>query len=159
MLKTKRKDSIYSQNSAQGKVSPLMEATESQTLEDDFKDVELNLIQNFGRAYYKYHGPKDEKVHRLLEDLDENVKPGLRVWEFIKNTNRRMNHWFTEMDCCHDHNGPISFSKDTFFLVVVCLVVILYIAVNFRVTWYIFSNVRMERVREIWLESCCITLR
>lgn len=99
----------------------------------EFEKIDLQLMQSTAGKFYKYRGPRDENLNNMLEELDQLITPGPRAIEVVKSLNRRIDNWFDKKNCCNQHMGPITFSKDTIFLLMASLAITIYISVRLHV--------------------------
>jgi preprotein translocase subunit SecF len=106
----------------------------------DIEKVELQLMQSTAGKFYRYRGPRDENLNDMLEELDQLLTPGSKPVEVVKALNRRVDNWFEKKNCCNEHLGPVTLSKDTIFLLIASLTITIYICVRFQVVQGISSK-------------------
>lgn len=100
---------------------------------DDFENVELKKLEYEQGFYYRYKGPKSAHIESLIEDLDQYMKKGLPCWEKLKLWNKKLDDCFDQRNCCNEHQGPITVSKDTIFLLITCIAVTIFCTVKLKV--------------------------
>lgn len=86
-------------------------------------DLELKVNRTVdGDLRYLYKGPKNYVITLLLEDLHEINKPLPKLLRIIRRFNQRIDSWFEKRDCCPEHQGVLTFNKDSIIALTIMLI-------------------------------------
>jgi hypothetical protein len=127
-------------------VDPDPEADKLIFQEDDV-ELKVNRTQD-GDMHYHYKGPKNFVITLLLEDLHEITRPLPKVFRVIRRFNQRIDSWFEKRSCCPDHQGVLSFDKDSIFAMMMMVIFTIVFSVEVSVSKMGIVTPREPRIWE-----------